>query len=67
MIRVLPLLRLPALSPIRRLRQWSSLSRQRAALATLDDAALRDLGLTRAEARAEAARPFWDAPDHWRI
>jgi uncharacterized protein YjiS (DUF1127 family) len=34
-------------------------SAQRRALAELDDAGLRDIGLTRAEAQAEAAVPFW--------
>ncbi|MEL6219916.1 MAG: DUF1127 domain-containing protein, partial [Pseudomonadota bacterium] len=29
-------------------------------LAALDDARLKDLGLTRGEAAREAARPFWD-------
>lgn len=32
---------------------------QRRALAGLDDHLLRDIGITRAQARAEAARPFW--------
>lgn len=35
-------------------------------LARLDDAALRDIGLTRDQAITEAARPVWDVPDHWR-
>jgi uncharacterized protein YjiS (DUF1127 family) len=39
---------------------------QRRALALIDDARLADLGLTRAQARAESSRPFWDAPLHWR-
>ena len=43
-----------------------ALLRQRRALADLDDSRLQDLGLTRAQARAEADRPFWDAPAHWR-
>lgn len=34
--------------------------RERAALARLDAAALRDIGIGRADAEAEAARPFWD-------
>lgn len=42
-----------------------NLARQRRTLAGLDDAALKDIGLTRAEARAEAARPLWDAPENW--
>jgi len=39
--------------------------RQRRHLADLDDALLRDIGLTREEARAEARRPLWDVPDSW--
>lgn len=39
--------------------------RQRRALARLDDAALDDIGVTRREARAEARRPIWDAPENW--
>ena len=57
--------RLPRLSQI--LALWSAARRQRAALARLDDAALADIGISRSEAREEAARPFWDAPDNWRI
>jgi uncharacterized protein YjiS (DUF1127 family) len=45
---------------------WAlSLQRQRRHLARLDDAQLADIGLTRAQAEKEAARPLWDAPDHW--
>ena len=40
--------------------------RQRIALKSLDDTALDDLGLTRAEALAEANRPIWDVPASWR-
>ena len=39
---------------------------QRRALRSLDADALRDIGLTRTEAKAEASRPFWDAPESWR-
>jgi uncharacterized protein YjiS (DUF1127 family) len=39
-----------------------TLHEQRRALALLDDARLRDLGLTRAQAEAESARPIWDMP-----
>ncbi|SPF78363.1 hypothetical protein PRI8871_00962 [Pseudoprimorskyibacter insulae] len=39
---------------------------QRRQLADLDDAALADIGLTRAQANEEAARGFWDAPMGWR-
>ena len=40
--------------------------RQRQALRSLDARALADIGLSRAEADAEAGRPFWDAPETWR-
>ncbi len=43
----------------------AALHRQRAALRRLDARALDDIGLTRAEAEAEANRPLWDAPAHW--
>jgi uncharacterized protein YjiS (DUF1127 family) len=38
---------------------WMERSRQRRALAELDDRLLRDIGLTRDEARRECANPFW--------
>ncbi|MDR9394453.1 DUF1127 domain-containing protein [Roseovarius sp. SYSU LYC5161] len=44
------------------LRAALQVRRERRALARLPDSALRDLGLTRAEARAEARRDFWDVP-----
>jgi uncharacterized protein YjiS (DUF1127 family) len=34
-------------------------SRQRRALASLGDHALRDIGITRADAMREAGKPFW--------
>lgn len=37
----------------------SELSRQRQALAQLDDHDLKDIGVTREQANAEAAKPFW--------
>ena len=56
----------PAFSGIfRRLALAHAAWRQRRALAELDDAALRDLGLTRGQALAEAQRPVWDVPQHW--
>ncbi len=42
------------------------LARQRRALAKLAPEQLEDIGLSAEQARAEAARPFWDAPAHWR-
>ena len=48
-----------------RIAQYLRLSRQRRDLRDLDDHLLADIGLTRAEALEEAARPIWDAPHHW--
>ena len=50
---------------LRRLRLAPNARRQRLSLAKLDDAMLRDIGITRAQALAEAARPAWDVPAHW--
>ena len=41
--------------------QWMQVAAERRRLAQLDDAALRDLGLEREQAAAEARRPFWNA------
>jgi uncharacterized protein YjiS (DUF1127 family) len=40
---------------------WAAIDRgrQRRALGELDERLLRDVGLTRAEARRECAKPFW--------
>ena len=53
------LLKLPPLN------LWLSLHRQRRALARLYAHALRDIGLDAQSARNEAAKPFWDVPNHW--
>lgn len=42
-----------------------SIRRQRRQLARLDDRALKDIGVTRAEVEAELRRPVWDAPQFW--
>ncbi|MEG3662320.1 DUF1127 domain-containing protein [Celeribacter halophilus] len=55
----------PSRSLVARLRMAMAISRQRRALARLDEARLADLGLTRKEALSEAARPMWDAPRNW--
>ena len=53
---------------VSRLLDWHGLARQRRALAALDDHMLKDIGLSRADARQEADRPFWDEGGHpWRI
>lgn len=46
--------------------EWWGLYRQRRRLDELDDRMLDDIGCSRAEAEAEAGRPVWDAPVHWR-
>ncbi|MCP5075317.1 MAG: DUF1127 domain-containing protein [Rhodobacteraceae bacterium] len=43
-----------------------SLYAERRALAKLNETALKDIGLTRREAKLEAERAPWDAPAHWR-
>jgi uncharacterized protein YjiS (DUF1127 family) len=40
---------------------WRARVRQRRQLAVLDDALLKDIGLTRCDAEWEAAKPFWKA------
>lgn len=50
----------------RRARLGFAAWRQRRHLARLDDAALTDIGVTRAEALREADRPLWDVPAAWR-
>ncbi len=40
--------------------------RSRRALRALDDAALRDIGLSPRDAATEAARPIWDVPHTWK-
>lgn len=57
--------RAPHRSLLSRLRLLWSVRRQRDQLAALDDRALKDIGLTRADAEAEARRGFWSAPEHW--
>lgn len=46
----------------RRLKRWQQLSAQRRQLAALGDAALKDIGLSRADVFQESERPFWDDP-----
>lgn len=41
------------------------LRHERVKLAQLSDVQLRDIGLSREDARREAGRAAWDAPTHW--
>lgn len=52
--------------PFAWLKTMAGLQRTRRHLLDLDDALLRDIGLTRDEAMDEAARRPWDAPATWR-
>lgn len=45
---------------------WLLVARQRRELAQLDEHALEDIGLTRADVAREIERPVWDVPCHWR-
>lgn len=45
-----------------RLAALFGIAEQRHRLAHLDDAALNDIGITRAQALAESRRPMWDMP-----
>ncbi len=49
-----------------RLFALAAVSRSRKGLLRLDDHLLRDIGLTQEDAKAEAQRPVWDAPSHWK-
>lgn len=42
----------------------ASVVRERHDLSKLDAAMLRDIGISEAEAAAEARRPIWDLPSH---
>ncbi|WXL27980.1 DUF1127 domain-containing protein [Ectopseudomonas mendocina] len=46
----------------KRVLRWWELARQRRQLARLDECALKDLGLSRADVMQESERPFWDDP-----
>lgn len=51
---------------VARIQTGIAMRAQRRQLAQLDDAMLDDIGLTRAGAAIEAARPIWDVPSNWR-
>ncbi len=41
------------------LQEWWNVSRQRRALASLDDWTLKDIGVTRSDVEFESTKPFW--------
>lgn len=49
-------------SMLARIAAWMRLYSERRVLAELDDRLLSDIGVDRADAAAEAKRPFWDQP-----
>lgn len=51
--------RRPAFAFFRLLLRWRQRRRQRHALRELDDRLLRDVGLSRDQARTECRKPFW--------
>lgn len=52
-------------SILRFVSQMIAVRRQRVALAQAPDHLLKDMGLTREDALAEADRPVWDVPANW--
>lgn len=55
----LPVLAMVALRFAGVVTQWDQRRRTRHVLGTLDDRMLRDIGVTRSQARKEARLPFW--------
>lgn len=52
-----------AFTPIfKQILRWYDLYRERQQLMQLSDAALKDIGLSRADIMEESERPFWDDP-----
>jgi len=49
----------PSRRLIKTIKFWIERSRQRKHLANLDSRMLKDIGITRTEANAELAKPFW--------
>ncbi len=58
---------------LRRKTGWAKIAglfafwRSRSALADLDDALLKDIGLTHGDVREELRRSSWDVPTAWRL
>ncbi len=49
-------------SAVKQIARWRKLHYERIQLASLSDDALKDIGLSRADAYEEINRPFWDDP-----
>ncbi|WP_296249721.1 DUF1127 domain-containing protein [Pseudomonas sp. UBA4194] len=47
---------------LQRVMRWVALAQQRNQLSAMSDAALKDIGLSRADILQESERPFWDDP-----
>jgi uncharacterized protein YjiS (DUF1127 family) len=46
-------------SPVMLLLHWQARARERRFLRCMDDRALRDIGLSRADVERESSKPFW--------
>lgn len=57
-----PVLRI---APIALLLRADAVYRERRKMNRLDDAALKDLGLTQKDVRSESSSRTWNAPGHW--
>lgn len=51
------------LAVAKRIGRWQRLAYERRLLAAMDEHQLKDIGISRAEAAQESARPFWDDAD----
>ena len=60
-IGFLPAFGRAAMAVVELLYTWQDRVRQRSHLASLDDHLLKDLGIARADATRESAKPFWRA------
>jgi uncharacterized protein YjiS (DUF1127 family) len=52
-----------ARNAVKRMKLWCERARERRVLSEMDDTLLRDIGLTRGDARDEAQQPFWRGDD----
>ena len=52
-------LRFLAAALVRKLLAWRERAEQRAALKSLDDRLLKDIGVSRSDVRLESRKPFW--------